>query len=138
MTIFASHHAFTGSPFRFALMVECFCQAAGYACDGNYPFEASTGSSVASGRLPSEYLSGRWQVWPQDPLIVLALFETEGGLLLNEILNPLADRLKSLAPAAKLIALTDYATWNEMGVTMDTFIKGLRSAARRGEKISFL
>lgn len=86
-------------------------------------------------------LDGKWPAIPvrpdgtPDPLIILLAHSDCEGELQNNMLTPLADRLEELLP---LLGEEDggghIGSYREK---TETFIKGLRLAAKRGEKVSF-
>lgn len=86
-------------------------------------------------------LDGKWPNIPvrpdgtPDPLIILMAHSDCGGYLQTEYLDALANRLEDLLP--KLENLDDGGHIGSYTDKTQTFIKGLRLAAKCGERVGF-
>lgn len=86
-------------------------------------------------------LMGKWPAIPvrpdgtPDPLIILLAHSDCEGEIESKYCGPLADRLEELLPKVEGIDAGGHV--GSMVEKTQTFIKGLRLAAKRGEKVGF-
>lgn len=86
-------------------------------------------------------LLGDWDEIPcrldgtRDPLLILITHYDTEGIIKTEHAGPLADRLEELLPL--LDGKDGGGHIGSYTETTETFIKGLRKASKRGEKVTF-
>ena len=105
-------------------------QAAGYPVgtpDGDYMTQVLLDYSPYT----HENYFGKWEIAPAEPMIVLICHSDCDGYIYPEHAGPLADRLKELLP---LLQGEDDVWFLEK---TKQFIKGLKKASKRNQKVEF-
>jgi hypothetical protein len=135
-----SHGAYSGGYTGFSIIREILCRAAGWPKDGpDKHFEAQSGSRVNWEAYPDVSGEAFRENVPEDPLICLAAHSDCDGILPVNVLEPLADRIDELTPAALRVADAEFPGWRgELPELLADMALGFRAAAENGEDVEFM
>jgi hypothetical protein len=146
MGLDTTHDCWHGAYSAFSRWRDMLAEAAGYNLH-KVDFEDTTFPATMRlamldwGLIGPKYLNGDWDQIPvridgtPDPLLILLTHYDCEGFIKTEHTGPLADRLEELLPA-----LEGKDGGGHIGLYAEKtqqFIKGLRLASKRGEKVTF-
>jgi len=139
MGLDTSHNAWHGAYSSFSHWRDALCNAAGWTLEPTKyedGFKASWPKEIDAESLTEENFQGKWDQWPDDPLIILIAHSDCDGIIPAEHCAHLAARLEGLIP--KLEEMGDGG--GHIGLYAEktkSFIAGLRLAAEAGEDVDF-
>ena len=138
MGLNVSHDAWDGAYSAFSRWRNKIAEVAGYTIADEVKFKDGHVERdlilMDWGRVTLEHLEGKWEKTPEDPLVVLfAHYDTDGYIFPQQGM-PLADALEKLLPK---LDEPDFGHIKNYKTATERFIKGLRLAAKRNEKLTF-
>ena len=128
MGLDTSHDCWHGPYSAFTRWRNEVARAAGYQVGPNRDGFATV--LIDWDQFPMKNYQGEWDKVPDDPLILLIAHSDCDGVIYPEHAALLADRLTELLPLLK----DSHHVYRQK---TEQFIRGLRSASERGEKILF-
>lgn len=146
MGLDTTHDCWHGAYSAFTRWREHLAKVAGYEVhmvefeDGQFPSRMRL-AMLDWGLIGPKYLNGDWDQIPvridgtPDPLLILITHYDCEGHILTQHCGPLADRLEELLP--KLEGEDGGGHIGSYTEKTQQFIKGLRLASKRGEKVTF-